>query len=148
MTFAQVHEAEKAFKETADTFGLSIAILIALVLVLFFVIWFCAKLLVKWMKPMVEEFFAQHLLTMRTVRESVTAQTNSVSQIAVLTQESLAQQKSVASTLADSTRVQLAKMDGIKEATDKTNQLLFANGEKQVGAIKHLEETIKKGTAK
>ena len=61
---AQVKEVERAFVETAWSYGLAVAILIAFALIVLVAIFF----LVRWVKPLFEEVIKSHLLTMHTFR--------------------------------------------------------------------------------
>ena len=136
MILCQVEQAEKAFTETAKTFGLAVGILIFLVISLAGILWWSVRMLAHWLKPMVERFFQMHIETMESVKSSVASQSESVGAL-------VSAQKDAASTLKEANKIQIKKLEEIKESTDQTNRLLAQNGLKQVEAIGTLAQSIK-----
>ena len=146
---AQIPEATKAATDTLQNFGLGVGVLIILVVVLGLIIFWAVRMLMRWLKPMVEKFFETHLATMTTVQDSIKALSKN-------SDEQLVKQKEVASILAESTRKtaeqdknesliltkishdQAAGFSFLIEATNTTNKLLQNNGSCQAKSIEEL----------
>ena len=134
MLLAQINEIKEVFTETAGTFGLAVAILIALVIVLGVGIWFMVRAAVKFLKPLIEEFFTAHLLTMRCVRENI----EKVSTNAEAQSDSIARMAAATTTQAEGQVKVLGTLEDLKAATEKTNAILKDNGKCQATQIQDL----------
>lgn len=108
MLFAQIKEAEQVFRETAGTYTLAIAILIALVILFLFGLF----MIVRWIKPHVEKLISSHLLTMSTFRTSSAKMAATQDDIIALQKDTISLQKEQCDGLAN---LQTAAEDTVKE---------------------------------
>ncbi len=159
---AQIKEVESTFNETAKTFGLAVAILIVVVVTLAGILYLIARTAIRWLKPMIEKFFDEHIQTMVQVRESSASQADSSAKmaegimylkqatqdIATTTGRTVENQKAIADVLAKNTTDQSKRLDSITEATLRTNDILIKNGESTSGAISRLAEGLKAANKK
>ncbi len=139
---AQVAEGTKIFHETAATWGLAVGILIVMVLVLSAVLWIIARHVSRWIQPMVEEFFTNHLLTMKLVRETVASQADSVNRLASTSGSMLEGQKQAADKLETINKEQNQKLETLTQATMQTNKILLENGKCRAEEMRSLVQQL------